>query len=58
MDLHKQILINALAEERIEIVFPQLETSLEDLLEGICYQTLQKSRLSLMTTALMMKSVL
>lgn len=42
MDLFKEILINTLEKEKVEISFPNFTKNIGELFEKECYQALQK----------------
>ncbi len=42
MDLCKDILVELLSHEEVQISIPSLEKSWPEIIEGICYQTLSK----------------
>ena len=42
MELYKEILVYALAQECIQITFPNLQVNAEQIVEGKCYQALKK----------------
>ena len=44
MDLYKEILIHALAQERIEVRFPELKLDAQTLVESVCYRALEEIR--------------
>ena len=44
MELYKEILAHALAHEPIVISFPTLDLNAAEIVEGTCYQALQKIR--------------
>lgn len=44
MDLYKEILTHALADERMEVRFPDLELDAKALVDSVCYRTLEQIR--------------
>ncbi len=42
MDLYKDIIIELLKQEEINIVFPNLQTNINKMAEAVCYKTLKK----------------
>ena len=42
MELYKEVLAHALMYGQIQITFPGQETDLSRIVEGVCYQALQK----------------
>ena len=42
MDLYTEMLVEILAKQKIEIHFPELSFSVEELLEMRCYEALRK----------------
>lgn len=44
MELYKEILIHALAQQSAEVRFPGLELNAEKLVESTCYKTLERIR--------------
>ena len=58
MDLYKEILINVLAKENLQIIFPNLKIYPTKIVELECYKALQKLRRSSKMIILPMKIVL
>ena len=58
MDLYKEILINVLAKENLQIIFPNLKIDPTKIVELECYKALQKLRRSSKMIILPMKIVL
>jgi len=44
MELYKEILVHALAQQPAEVTFPGLELNAEKLVESVCYKTLERIR--------------
>lgn len=42
MELYKEILLHALSQEPMSILFPQLQITAEQLIESVCYRALQR----------------
>ena len=42
VDLYKQILIEALSNEKVQVTFPNLSIDAKEIVEGVCYQALKK----------------
>lgn len=42
MELYKEILAHALAQGEVQIIFPGNNPNISAIVEGTCYQTLQK----------------
>lgn len=42
MDLYKDIIIELLKQEEINIVFPNLQANINEMAEAVCYKTLKK----------------